>query len=146
VIPYLFEDLDMIQSANQKIISTARAKIMIDTYFQKALNYVIDEMGQGAQTEIARRIKKRQSYISMLASGQKKGSETTRREIAKTLGYSYEKFLLLGKLLSEKRNINFRDFSSSKVIDNLPTLGYTAGNQDAAGVEPVKIPVYSSRH
>jgi SOS-response transcriptional repressor LexA len=116
--------------------------MVIEIYFQRALNYVLDEMGSGAQTEIARRIKKQQSYISMLASGQKKGSEKTRRQIAKSLGYSYEKFLLLGKLLTEKKNINLGEFSYPKAVDIKNFFDYMS--KASSAVEPARIPVYST--
>jgi SOS-response transcriptional repressor LexA len=116
--------------------------MVIEIYFQRALNYVLDEMGTGAQTEIARRIKKRQSYISMLASGQKKGSESTRRQIAQSLGYSYEKFLLLGKLLTEKKNINLGEFSYPKIIDTKNFIDYMS--KASSAVEPARVPVYDS--
>jgi SOS-response transcriptional repressor LexA len=79
----------------------------------------------------------------MLASGHKKGTESTRREIAKTLGYSYDKFLYLGKQLAEGKNINLREFAYSIVIDSPSTIGYTDA---AADIEPVRLPVYSSRN
>jgi transcriptional regulator with XRE-family HTH domain len=120
---------------------------MVTRYFRRALSYVLDEMGPGSQSELARRIKKRQSYISMLASGQKEGTEQTRREIARALGYPYEKFLRLGKLLFEKKNINLSDFDRPINVDTGQNSGYLPHhNLDDTGAEPQKITVYSSRN
>ncbi len=76
----------------------------IKKYFQAALNHVLKKKGYGAQSYYANKAGVNQQYISLIAKGDRKASETTRRKIAEAAGYEYEDFLTLGRtlLLSEE--------------------------------------------
>jgi SOS-response transcriptional repressor LexA len=124
--------------------AVAKPESRYDQYFRAALNYHLDEHGSGAQSELARGIKMRQSYVSMLASGEKRGAENTRRKIAAYYGRPYELFMKIGKLITENKNIILSELDYKNKIDTISNKGYRAGEEPSA--EPVTIPVYSSRN
>ncbi|MCP4746434.1 MAG: hypothetical protein GY874_09885 [Desulfobacteraceae bacterium] len=67
--------------------------------FHAALNYSLKKWGWGAQSRLAKKINKKQQYISSIQKGLNDGAEKTRREIAAAFGYDYEDFLKLGRSL-----------------------------------------------
>lgn len=71
------------------------------TAFQKALEYIINEHGWGAQTKLSKAINISQQMISMIQGGTSEGSEDTRRKIAAFYGFEYEDFLRLGRSIRE---------------------------------------------
>jgi transcriptional regulator with XRE-family HTH domain len=77
-------------------------KIMIKknkTAFSTALAYFLENSPdeKTTQGQLADRIKKSQTYISMLKHGKRNGSEKTRRDIAAFFEKNYQDFLDIGK-------------------------------------------------
>lgn len=69
-------------------------------FFQKALRYLLQQKGRGAQTEVAIEAGISQSYLNQIKAGSRTGSVRTLHAIAGALGTSYEDMLRLGESMS----------------------------------------------
>jgi len=71
-----------------------------EIFFPKALNYLLERKGRGAQTEVAIEAGISQSYLNQIKAGTRSGSVKTLHAIALALGTSYEDMLRLGESIS----------------------------------------------
>lgn len=75
--------------------------------FHAALESELRRRGRGAQAWLAKQIGKSPQYIHQLLKREVYGSEVSRRDIAKVLGYEYEEFLELGRKILEGKGEKF---------------------------------------
>lgn len=92
-----FEALSLYSLLKKEVYIITQGK---EIFFQKALNYLLERNGRGAQTEVAIEAGISQSYLNQIKSGTRIGSIRTLHAIAKALGTSYEDMLRLGESIS----------------------------------------------
>ncbi len=94
--------------------------------FYIALKSYTDSYGRGVQNILAIEIKSSESHISQILKGKRKAGFNAQVSLAKACGYSYDKFLALGRKLLEgnedaERNI-FKSASSFKKDKSLSSI------------------------
>lgn len=80
---------------------------LLEKNFCKAFGEWEEKSPRGSLTRLAKKLDKTQGYLSNIKSGERSGSETLRREIAKEIGIKYEVMIGL-----EDSNLNIIEFES----------------------------------
>jgi transcriptional regulator with XRE-family HTH domain len=74
---------------------------LIAKQFSRALLFLLEKEGRGAQTRLAREMDIDRGYLNAIIQGRKTGSEQVRGKIADHFHMPYEEMLALGKRLLE---------------------------------------------
>ena len=74
---------------------------LITEQFKRALIFLLENEGRGAQTRLAREKDIDRGYLNAIIQGRKKGSENVRSKIADHFRMPYEEMLALGRSLLE---------------------------------------------
>jgi len=74
---------------------------LITEQFKRALIFLLEKEGRGAQTRLAREKDIDRGYLNAIIQGRKKGSENVRSKIAAHFQMPYEEMLALGRRLLE---------------------------------------------
>jgi len=72
---------------------------LITEQFKRALIFLLEKEGRGAQTRLAREKDIDRGYLNAIIQGRKKGSENVRSKIAAHFQMPYEEMLALGRRL-----------------------------------------------